>query len=417
MLKTRLMKRLRPQLAQPPYHGATALLLSVSGGLDSMTLLDVFVRCAHVHCAPIKVVHVNHHTGEFAEKACDLVRETTKKLGVDLHVRDWEWQGNGNFEYEAANFRRRAMEVLREEGAWVVLAHHAGDQAETILQTLVRGAGAATAIGMQSQREGRLRPFLNIDRDTLLDHARAAGVAWLDDPSNEDQTRFRNALRHTVVPTLKRFHGGFEANMAAWSEDLRDLQDQLNQAARRLFQKHYRDGLLARKAFNPDQPYLWDFLLKLFWEARGLAKPKKREHGQLRRWLKEGSWGSFDLGGQRCYLDLDGLTLLPPIEERDALFGENVDWGSWSFRLNLCEDLARQFGDSYHIARHESLPKKVKERLRLSRTPHRIREALPVFTLGGEVCHLHQVLEMERTGMLTLDQGRGECWHKWVRLM
>jgi len=404
-------------LAQAPYHGTRGLLLSVSGGLDSMVLLDVFARSAHIHESPLQVVHFHHHTGDFARNAYDLVRARAEALGLPLTVLNWIWDGTGNFEYKAAQYRRTALEELREEGQWVVLAHHSGDQAETILQTLVRGAGISTPVGMASSRFGRLRPFLNLPRKALEEHGEMAGLNYLNDPSNEDCSHFRNALRHRVVPELKRFHQSFETNMAGWAADYQELQDGLNTAAVAIFERYFSKGLLLRKAFNQEQVYLWDFILKLFWERQDLGKPQRKEQAQLRTWLKDGVCGVFDHGGKRCCLDQDGLILQEPVRARTARYGEIVDWGSWRFKLVLHNDMEMQLGETYAIALHEALPKPLKEYLRRRKVPYRVRNGLPLFTLGGETYHLHQVLEQERSGILSILHVSGEPLTHWVRNM
>src|SRR5437016_5639241 len=89
----------------------------------------------------------------------------------------------------------------RSVDAAVVTAHHADDQAETVLLQLLRGAGPRGLAAMPAYREGRpalLRPLLSLSRQMLLDHAGARGLAWIEDESNVDRKYKRNLLRHEV---------------------------------------------------------------------------------------------------------------------------------------------------------------------------------------------------------------------------
>src|SRR5690606_16347607 len=92
-------------------------------------------------------------------------------------------------------------------GEILALAHHRDDQVETLLLKLLRGAGAEGLGAMRPWRAlaaGWLwRPFLDLPRTALADYAQAAGLTWVDDPSNTDQRMDRNYLRHRVLPLLR----------------------------------------------------------------------------------------------------------------------------------------------------------------------------------------------------------------------
>ena len=93
------------------------------------------------------------------------------------------------------------------EGESLVLAHHQDDQAETVLLRLLRGSGSDGLAAMRGERRFAggflLRPLLGLPRAQLLDYARAHGLAWCEDPSNQDPGADRNFLRLRVMPLLR----------------------------------------------------------------------------------------------------------------------------------------------------------------------------------------------------------------------
>ncbi len=407
VLKTDLMKKMHPFLSKPPYYRSGGLLLSVSGGLDSMVLLDLFWRMAHVHRSPISVVHVHHHTGPFAEQACTLVKTFCRERDVPMTIHHFHWRQKDNFEYAAATYRKKVLEEARVEGGWIVLAHHLQDQAETFLQTLVRGAGTTTPLGMGLQKNWRLRPFLGQDRALLVKHAGQAELPHVLDPTNHDTHFFRNALRHRVMPLLRSFHGHFEERLAGWLEDQGKLREDLLLEAATLFEAHYRDGLLRRTVFKEARPWLWDFVLVHFWDAARLPKLRRKEQARLRAWLENGACGSFDHAGLRFHCDLDGLTLqvFPEKKDRGGRFGQELEWRPWRFFIEpgSSGQAGNLFpGRAFRLKPRQSAPKQVKDYYRRVRLPHRFREALPVVETTNLTYHFYHLMGLEKAGHLEI---------------
>jgi tRNA(Ile)-lysidine synthase len=180
--------------------------VAVSGGADSVALLLLLVRL-RPDLSP-HVVHLNHETraGASAEDA-RFVRDLAARLGLpctvatrsEIEAKLTSFNPNLPARFRAARlalFRR----VLAEHGLpGVLLAHHADDQAETILQRLLRGSGPAGLAGMRgTNRVGGVllrRPLLEVRRDALRAFLREIGEAWREDVSNESSDYLRNRLR------------------------------------------------------------------------------------------------------------------------------------------------------------------------------------------------------------------------------
>jgi len=116
---------------------------------------------------------------------------------------------------EAAARRVRHQAFAEAEGDRIVLGHHRGDQAETLLFNLVRGTGLVGAAAMAIHQRRLLRPLLGISRRRIEAYAGARGLTWVEDESNRDTTFSRNFLRHDILEPLRKRFPAAERNLAA----------------------------------------------------------------------------------------------------------------------------------------------------------------------------------------------------------
>lgn len=183
-------------------------LVAFSGGMDSTVLLHALSQCGDDLPQQVLAIHIDH--GIHAESAtwerhCAQIAAT---FGVDYLCKrvSVAAKGAGGMEAAARDARYSAFRNLVRDGDCLLSAHHADDQAETLLLNLLRGSGVAGIAGIgfsQPFAEGRLlRPLLDISRESLQHYAANQDLDWLDDPANDD-TRFdRNFLRKSVMPLL-----------------------------------------------------------------------------------------------------------------------------------------------------------------------------------------------------------------------
>ncbi len=339
-MKTRLLQHLSARFAQAPYRGCRGFLVSVSGGVDSMVLLDAVLRLAHVHRAAVRVFHCDHGTGRFAACSRQLVADFCAAHELSLLVAAFDAADGPDFEYRAAVFRREQLARALGEGEVVLLAHHAGDQMETMLMALTRGAVAASPLGMAAAKNRRLRPLLDVDRGIILEHAAAAEVPHVLDGSNYDGRFRRNHLRHQVIPLLAEGHEKPWLRWQRWHASFAELQDQLDAAAEPLLAAYQSVGpgglpLLQREWWSACPPYLREFVLRRFWRDLGLAPPIHAHHRQLVQWLDAGELGTFQHEDGTVHCDLDGLTWWPAPATVDGCvaWGEPFRLGPWVCRL------------------------------------------------------------------------------------
>ena len=183
-------------------------IVAFSGGLDSTVLLHVLATSAARHEVALLAVHVNHGLQSAADEWVEHCRATAEALGVEYVVEHVtvDLAGGQGLEAAAREARYRALRPLVQVDNWLLSAHHQDDQAETFLLNSLRGSGPAGLAGIGNNQPfggGRLvRPLLSFSRSDLQDYAARHQLNWIDDPSNTDQSRDRNYLRHEILPRL-----------------------------------------------------------------------------------------------------------------------------------------------------------------------------------------------------------------------
>ncbi len=209
--------------------------VGLSGGVDSVVLFDALAALEPAAGIRLEAIHVHHGLNPDADRWAAFCAELAARHGVPVRVERVRVDRDGGLGIEAAA-RHARYEAFRRCGADVVaLAHHRDDQAETLLLQLVRGAGVAGLAGMPAWQPGApalLRPLLALGRAELEAEARSRGLAWVEDPSNDDTRHARNALRHRVLPVLRELNPAAAANLARSAAHLAEAQEVLRALGR-----------------------------------------------------------------------------------------------------------------------------------------------------------------------------------------
>lgn len=177
----------------------------VSGGQDSMVMLDMLVKGG----ADLIVVHVNHHIRAEADRDSEFVRASAKRLGLPFYCYEFDipalaFKSGRSIETEARLARREVLKSVLESGLATVgaFAHHADDNAETVLMHIFRGSGLDGLRGI-TESEKVLRPLLSFTREQIEAYARNNGITYVEDETNSDVRYTRNFIRHEVLPLVK----------------------------------------------------------------------------------------------------------------------------------------------------------------------------------------------------------------------
>ncbi len=193
-----------------PVRGET-LVVGLSGGADSVALTDVLAALQRRHGFRLVAAHLDHGLRPDSADDAAFCHAFCASLGVPFRggtapVRERALREKGGIE-QAARLERYSFlrRVKDDEGAgWIAVAHTRDDQAETLLLRLLRGAGASGLAGMRRRSGDLARPLLGVPRASVLEHLRARGLAWREDPSNADPAHLRNRVRHELLPYLEQ---------------------------------------------------------------------------------------------------------------------------------------------------------------------------------------------------------------------
>ncbi len=217
----------------PRLQQASHCYVGYSGGLDSHVLLHSMVKM--LGADGVTAIHINHQLSPNADAWQQHCQQACQDLGVVLIAETVrvELAGQGP-EAAARDARYQVFEHHLRDGGLILLAHHADDQAETVLYRLLRGSGPLGLSGIPVSRplgNGEiLRPLLRYARQELQDYAVAAGLTWVEDESNRQLEYDRNFIRHQVIPHLADRWPDYTtriATSAALCRDNEQLVDEL----------------------------------------------------------------------------------------------------------------------------------------------------------------------------------------------
>ncbi len=214
----------------------SSLIVAVSGGIDSIALLDGLVYLQSGLSIQITVVHVDHALRESSHFDAEFVAQCAANYGVEFrNTRLAPYDGGDGIEAWARRKRYSFFnEVLEQAGAdYIVTAHHADDRAETVLMRFLANR-EPSSIHAVDERRKLLRPLLQLRRSAIEEYVEHRKLAYREDLSNGDQSILRNRYRHTILPFLAEQLGTDPALiLSTRAESLEDDAEALEQSARR----------------------------------------------------------------------------------------------------------------------------------------------------------------------------------------
>ncbi len=207
---------------------ATAVVAMLSGGRDSVCMLDLAVRAAGA--GAVSALHVNYGLRDDSDEDERHCAALCDSLGVGLTVeRPLRPEGPGNLQAWARDSRyAAATRMALPLGATIVTGHTADDQVETILYRLASSPSRRALLGMRPH-DGRLaRPLLAFTRAETTAYCEQRDLAWRDDASNAEATYARNRVRHGLLPELAAIHPAAAQNVLRTAALLRDEAEVLD---------------------------------------------------------------------------------------------------------------------------------------------------------------------------------------------
>jgi len=241
------------------------ILVAVSGGIDSVVLLDLlaknklekFTGCKlqTANCK-LSAAHFNHKIHPKADAHEKFVQKLAEKYGLEF----WSEKAKKKLksEAEARDARYQFLEKVAEKtGAdLIALAQHADDQVETVLLNLVRGSGFTGLSGMREIAGKKWRPLLNIPKSKIESYAKKNRLKFVTDPTNVDPKFSRNFLRLKVLPQLEKLNPKFQDSILRFAKIARENTDFLDLFANEWLQRFTKEKSVELVEFNNLPPTL-----------------------------------------------------------------------------------------------------------------------------------------------------------------
>jgi tRNA(Ile)-lysidine synthase len=300
-----------------------AMCIGLSGGLDSMVLLDIAHAAAAALGIRISAIHVHHGLSPNADDWAHFCEGQCAQRSIPLEIARVHVSRAGGLGLEAAARELRHACYAKVDAQWIALAHHADDFAETFLLRLLRGAGMKGLAAMPEVRPlgaGKclIRPLLALRRSDLESYARERALAWIEDESNVDTGFDRNYLRHEVIPRLtKRFPAAVQ-NIQRAGDHARAAQMLLDDLARLDLQAADVDDALPMALMRSLSVERARNALRYHLAANGVAMPDRAHLGEAVRQIRECSEDArllIELDGWQLRRQSDHIVITPPMLE------------------------------------------------------------------------------------------------------
>lgn len=244
------------------------LLLSLSGGPDSMALFQVLLELKLSQ----HIAHIDHGWREESGQEAKTLHRMCQAQGIPFHLKVLKMERSADMEAKAREARRAFYQELLEKHSFeaILLAHHADDQAETVLKRIFEGASLFHFGGMKEVSSvGSMnlwRPFLSIPKKNLIQFLERKEIKYFIDFTNEDPRYLRTRLRNEVIPSLSAHFG---KNIPQALQRVADQAQELEQFFRE------RCTFLEKKTQKTPQGIVWDLgsvEIKTDFEWRGILK-------------------------------------------------------------------------------------------------------------------------------------------------
>ncbi|OGT18456.1 MAG: tRNA lysidine(34) synthetase TilS, partial [Gallionellales bacterium RIFOXYB12_FULL_54_9] len=213
----------------------SAILIGLSGGVDSVVLLHLLHHLAASHGWQLSALHIHHGISPNADHWAEFCAALCAKLSIPLHIEKVNIAPLRALGLEAAARQLRHRAFAAQHCDFVALAHHADDQVETLLLQLLRGAGVRGAAAMpeRSAKAHRIvRPLLHSTREEILAYAACNELAWIEDESNADEAYPRNFLRHRLLPVLSEKFPAYRVTLGRGAQHFAEASELLDDLAR-----------------------------------------------------------------------------------------------------------------------------------------------------------------------------------------
>lgn len=192
-----------------------SVILAISGGPDSVAMLDIMANLAKKMALKIVLAHFNHQIRVESNKDQYLVENLAEKYGLELELGRAKKELKSEEEARDARYGYFSSVAEKRNIKLIALAQNKSDQLETVLFNFIRGAGAAGLAGIRPSRPLKnsyylIRPILCLSREEVVDYLNKNNIKFIVDRTNLSLDYTRNRLRHQIIPALKELNPSLE---------------------------------------------------------------------------------------------------------------------------------------------------------------------------------------------------------------
>ncbi len=217
-------------------------LLAVSGGIDSMVMLDFFVKNRLSLDCKISVCHVNHNYHSKSSKMSKIVSNYCNKNNIEYSNVVLKKQVlNNNIESQLRKKRYNELEKVRKNisADYIVTAHHFDDQIETALMRILNSSSLDSIMGIKTLNNNIFRPLIDILKDEISSYAKKNKIVYGIDPTNDDISLTRNFLRKKVVPLLEKIKPNLSIPFKDLENKIDDVKDVIDFSTNQFMSSEY----------------------------------------------------------------------------------------------------------------------------------------------------------------------------------
>jgi tRNA(Ile)-lysidine synthase len=319
-------------------------VLAISGGVDSMCLLDAAARAREALACQLVVATFDHASGAHSGRAAAFVARAASRYALPVVIGRAREVGRSESAWRDARWEFLRSVSEREKGP-ILTAHNRDDQVETVLMRALRGAGARGLAGLRASSPVR-RPFLDVSRAKLHAYAEERGIRWIEDPTNCSLAYLRNRVRRDLLPALMRARPALGTELielaeraATWRGDLAKMVDTA------IEHRVLRDarGVGSLYALITDLRELSPEALRVLWPELAarigvrLDRPGTVRASELTLGGETGDRvqlsGGWELSRSREWIELHAATQSSAESLLPRRLVPPMTWGSWRFTL------------------------------------------------------------------------------------
>ncbi|MDD4192468.1 MAG: tRNA lysidine(34) synthetase TilS [Mangrovibacterium sp.] len=299
------------------------VILAVSGGVDSMVMLDLFRRMN----GDFVVAHCNFHLrGAESDAEEVFLRDYCGESGIELYVKHFDTREYAVLTGVSVEMAARSLrydwffELLDQLSfQYVATAHHLDDLIETMLINLSRGTGIRGLSGIQPKNGKIIRPLLFAGRGEILAHAAGHHLRYQDDSSNDELLYQRNVIRHQIIPLFEQMNPAFRKNAVRTASILKETaqiyqqrMDEIRQTVTEQSGPNYRFPIKKLKMLRPLNSMLFELLYPFGFNPQQIK--------EIANALESEAGKTFFSQTHRIVKDRDHFILTPREEERPSRF-------------------------------------------------------------------------------------------------